>query len=309
MDTLLEILDPLVLDSIYAKVLPAPALANATSNVAITSALARDNDFRQALSIFVIVTLGGWFFYLTAACFSYYVLFDHETMKHPKFLKNQVRLEIDCAVKAVPGFSLLTVPWFWGEVKGYSKLYEDSSSHGGVPYMLFTMLAFLVFTDFCIYWIHRWLHHPVLYKRLHKPHHKWIVPTPFASHAFHPLDGYLQSIPYHLFVYIFPMQKWLYICMFFFVNIWTVMIHDGNYLLRSSIINSSAHHSVHHLYFNYNYGQYFTLWDRVGGSHRQPTEEQYNSMLRTDQKVWAKQAIDAEKIEQEALQANKLKAN
>jgi lathosterol oxidase len=63
------------------------------------------------------------------------------------------------------------------------------------------------------------------------------------------------------------------------------------------------------LYFNYNYGQYFTLWDRVGGSHRQPTEEQYNSMLRTDQKVWAKQAIDAEKIEQEALQANKLKAN
>jgi lathosterol oxidase len=25
-------------------------------------------------------------------------------MKHPKFLKNQVSLEIDCAVKAVPGF-------------------------------------------------------------------------------------------------------------------------------------------------------------------------------------------------------------
>jgi lathosterol oxidase len=80
-------------------------------------------------------------------------------------------------------------------------------------------------------------------------------------------------------------------------------------MLRSKIINSSAHHSVHHLYFNYNYGQYFTFWDRFGGSHRQPTEEQYNDLLRNDQKVWAKQAIDADNIEAEALQSKKLKAN
>lgn len=34
--------------------------------------------------------------------------------------------------------------------------------------------SFLVFTDFCIYWIHRWEHHPICYKWLHKPHHKWL---------------------------------------------------------------------------------------------------------------------------------------
>ncbi|CAO3673672.1 unnamed protein product [Umbelopsis vinacea] len=309
MDTALEFLDTYLLDSVYAKVFPATVVANATSTAAVTSALARDNDIRIALSIFVFVTLGGWFFYLTAACFSYYVFFDHETMKHPKFLKNQVSLEIDCAVKAVPGFSLLTVPWFWGEVKGYSLLYEGTTAYGGIPYMALTVAAFLFFTDFGIYWIHRGLHHPSVYKTIHKPHHKWIVPTPFASHAFHPLDGYVQSIPYHLFVYIIPMNKWLYIAMFIFVNCWTVMIHDGNFLLRSSVINSSAHHSVHHLYFNYNYGQYFTLWDRFGGSHRQPTEEQYNDLLRNDQKVWAKQAFDAEQIEKDSHGAKKVKAN
>lgn len=54
-----------------------------------------------------------------------------------------------------------------------------------------------------------------------------IVPTPYASYAFHFLDGYAQSIPYHLFVYVIPTQKWIYICMFFFVNCWTIMIHDG----------------------------------------------------------------------------------
>jgi lathosterol oxidase len=57
------------------------------------------------LSLFVVVTIGGWLFYLSAACFSYFVFFDHETMKHPRFLKNQVRLEIETAVSAVPGFT------------------------------------------------------------------------------------------------------------------------------------------------------------------------------------------------------------
>ena len=31
-----------------------------------------------------------------------------------------------------------------------------------------------------------------------------LVPTPFASHVFSPLDNYLQSVPYHLFIFLFP---------------------------------------------------------------------------------------------------------
>lgn len=31
---------------------------------------------------------------------------------------------------------------------------------------------------------------------------------------------------------------------------------------------SAAHHTDHHLLFNYNYGQFFTLWDRIGGSYK-----------------------------------------
>ena len=34
--------------------------------------------------------------------------------------------------------------------------------------------SFLAFTDYCIYWAHRWLHIPVIYRWLHKPHHKWL---------------------------------------------------------------------------------------------------------------------------------------
>lgn len=84
----------------------------------------------------------------------------------------------------------------------------------------------------------------------------------------------------------------------------------GNFISRSTVINTTAHHTVHHLYFNYNYGQYFTFWDRLGGSHREPTDEQYNAELRSDKKVWAQQAKEAESIEAEVLRKrNKQKSN
>jgi lathosterol oxidase len=131
------------------------------------------------------------------------------------------------AVDSMIPLSALTVPWFVGEVRGYSKLYSDLhlKTWQGVAYEIWTMAWFLLFTDCIIYWVHRWLHHPLLYTRIHKPHHRWIVPTPYASHAFHPLDGYAQSIAYHMFVYLFPMHRVLYLVMFVFVNVWTVSIH------------------------------------------------------------------------------------
>lgn len=32
---------------------------------------------------------------------------------------------------------------------------------------------------------------------------------------------------------------------------------------------------MHHLYFNYNYGQYITVWDRLGGTYRKPEADSF----------------------------------
>lgn len=45
-------------------------------------------------------------------------------MKHPRFLKNQVKQEITMSVKGFWVLDFLTLPWFLGEVRGYSKMYE-----------------------------------------------------------------------------------------------------------------------------------------------------------------------------------------
>lgn len=241
----------------------------------------------------------GLVLYFIGSTISYNFVFDKRSMNHPKFLRNQLKMEVRQAMEAMPVMSALTTPFFVGEVRGYTKLYDSPSEAPFPLYNLIQFPLFMAFTDFCIYWIHRGLHHPLVYRRFHKPHHKWIVPTPYASYAFHPVDGWSQSVPYHLFPFLFPLQKASYLGLFVFVTIWTVLIHDGEYATRSPVINGSACHTLHHLYFNYNYGQFFTLWDRIGGSYRVPPEELFNDELKMDKKEWEKQSREAEKLVKE----------
>lgn len=105
------------------------------------------------------------------------------------------------------------------------------------------------------------------------------VPSPFASHAFHPVDGYIQSLPYHIIIYMLPMHRILYLGMFVFVNCWSILvglstcsfrasanggfkIHDSDMITGhplETIINGPAHHTLHHMYFTVNYGQVSSL--------------------------------------------------
>ena len=130
---------------------------------------------------------------------------------------------------SMPLMAIFTAPFFLSEVRGYAKLYDAPSD---APFALYNILQFplfIAFTDLCIYWIHRGLHHPKFYRTLHKSHHKWIMPTPYASHAFHPMDGFAQSIPYHVFPFIFPLQKFAYVALFCFINFWTIFIRNCFY--------------------------------------------------------------------------------
>ncbi|KAK3401183.1 putative C-5 sterol desaturase [Sordaria brevicollis] len=326
MDVVLEVSDQFMFDYMYAWLLPAkpsfydfPDKTNATaqalsnwvykpataffslepSQAAYQSIWARDNIYRQALSLFLILWLFGLVTYYVFASLSYIFVFDKKTMEHPKFLKNQVWLEIKQANAALPVMALFTFPFLVAEVRGYSLLYDTSDQGPGRWYDFFQFPLFIMFTDFGIYWIHRGLHHPLVYKHLHKPHHKWIMPTPYASHAFHPIDGFAQSIPYHVFPFIFPLQKMAYVGLFVFINFWTIMIHDGEYYANNPVINGAACHSVHHFAFNYNYGQFTTLWDRLGGSYRQPDDDLFQKEKKMSTTTWKKQVNEMEKIVKE----------
>ncbi|KAK7204054.1 C-5 sterol desaturase [Myxozyma melibiosi] len=330
MDIVLEAADKYVFDGIYKALFPVPEAVNsvltesvlssqlfeslsknlslsyiptepyeytlfAPGAAAYMSTVARSNVYRQFISLFLITWFFGVVLYFFFASLSYFFIFDKRTMDHPKYLKNQIRLEMNQALTSMPVMSLLTAPWFLAEIHGYGKLYWDVNAYSK-EYLFFQFPLFIAFTDFGIYLIHRGLHHPRLYKHLHKPHHKWIVPTPFASHAFHPVDGYMQSLPYHMFPFIFPLHKLSYLLLFSFINIWTILIHDGEYITQHPAINGAACHTIHHLYFNYNYGQFTTLWDRVGKSYRVPDPQLFDHDAKMSKSTWKKQSKEMETI-------------
>lgn len=254
MDLLLELADTYLLDALYPAHLP------------------RDSLLRQALSVSAITLVGGVFMYLSGAGAAYALFFDQKLTKHPRFLKDQVSKEIVYSLKSIPVMTVLMLPLFLAEIRGYSQMYKRVDDFGWL-YLAISIVWFLLFTDMLIYWFHRWLHHPRVYAKIHKPHHKWIVPTPFASHAFHPVDGYIQGLPYHLFVLLFPIHRVVFLVLFVCVNYWTISIHDGLHVAKNAWLNGAAHHTVHHSDFVYNYGQYFTFWDRLAGSYREPLHE------------------------------------
>ncbi|KAI9294356.1 hypothetical protein K502DRAFT_324881 [Neoconidiobolus thromboides FSU 785] len=271
MDIILNLSDEWLLNNVY-------------QNLAIRfhfGYLPPENLLRQYISLSIITAIFGFLFYFVTATLSYYFLFDKRLKLHPKYLPNQIELEIQYSIEAIIPMSLLTAPFFQLQINGYSLLYIRYCDYS-LSYLFASIFMFLFFTDFFIYWIHRGLHHPKVYKSLHKLHHQILVPTPYASHAFHFLDGYLQSIPYHLFVFIFPFHKYLYIGFFIIVNLWTVLIHDGAYFNDGEIINSTSNHTMHHLYFNVNYGQYFTIWDKLFNSYKKCPLELMDHDLRHD---------------------------
>ncbi|EFC50511.1 C-5 sterol desaturase [Naegleria gruberi] len=236
----------------------------------------------QFVVLWFAVTIAATVGYFAATSISYMIFFgifrDYFHPPHePQPFKGQEWLEAKMSMIAIPWLSFLTIPFFIGELKGHSKLYWQAENDP-LWYYVVVVSAFILFTDMCIYWIHRWEHtFPLLYKYIHKPHHKWLVVTPFAAFAFHPLDGWAQALPYHIFVYLIPMNTKLYISLFVVVQLWSINIHDGVDAVGSRLgssasqyVNGSLHHFIHHTRFDYNYGQYFTIWDRIMGSHYDP---------------------------------------
>lgn len=298
MDIVLDFFDEKILDDVYQSVFPASSTDRLSTFLSSFgsdehTSLARDNVFRQFTSLYFLTYPMAVALYFLSCTISYYFVFDHRTFEHPKYLKNQLWMEIKSSLYAMPFMTLFTVPWFVAEIRGWTYMYGNISDHG-VIYFILQFPLFLAFTDPCIYLIHRALHSKYLYKRLHKAHHKWILPTPFASHAFHPLDGYAQSLPYHIFPFIFPLHKVAYLTLFTFINIWTVLIHDGEYLSNDPIINGAACHSLHHLKFNCNYGQFTTLFDRLGGSYIRPQPELFDKEI--NRAMWQRQAKEVDDI-------------
>jgi sterol desaturase/sphingolipid hydroxylase (fatty acid hydroxylase superfamily) len=171
---------------------------------------------------------------------------------------------------------------------GLTHLYTDVSAYG-LWYLGFSFIAVLILQDTYFYFIHRLLHHPLLFKRLHSGHHQSGDPTPWTSFAFDLPEAVLQALFLIGIVFVIPLHFATLIAVLVTMTAWTVLNHLGFEVFPASFPHhwlgrwfiGSTHHALHHRKYRLHYGLYFTFWDRVLGTHDPNYEHEFDTALRT----------------------------
>ncbi len=204
-------------------------------------------------------------------------------------LKNQIWNEIRHSLESFAAMSVICTPLFYLYAHGKTTIY-----HNWVDYPLWwipiNILIFFFWHDWTFYIHHRWLHTPWAYKHIHYVHHISRIPTPFASHAFHWVEGAMQIVFIYPVVMWVPMHPWTFVG-FMALSAFFASWGHFNYELMplgtwhawwGSWVTTSTHHNLHHKYNNGNFSLYLRSWDRVNGTLHPQTEERYAQYSKKD---------------------------
>lgn len=179
--------------------------------------------------------------------------------------KKEVRWStITALLFAVTG-SLMLLAW----QKGYTKIYMKISDYHWWWLPVSLTIAMVVHETY-YYWLHRWMHHPRIFRVVHKVHHDSNITSPWTAFSFHPLEGVLQAVFLPLLLLFLPMHLYVVLIQLTVMTFSSVINHldievypNGfhKHALGRWFIGAT-HHSLHHKQFRYNYGLYFTFWDK-----------------------------------------------
>jgi lathosterol oxidase len=157
--------------------------------------------------------------------------------------------------------------------KGYTRLYTSADAYG-LWYLPISLFISMLLHETYYYWIHRWMHKPAVFRIIHKTHHESNTTSAWTAFSFHPLEGLLQAIilpaiiiflPMHLSVLILQLTLMTFSSVINHLEIETYPPNFHKHFLGKWIIGAT-HHSLHHKQFRYNYGLYFTFWDKITGT-------------------------------------------
>jgi len=184
-----------------------------------------------------------------------------------------VRRELIYSFFTVLIFSLVIAVLYGYGLIQFSLLYFKLSAYPMWWFWLSIPLMLLLHDTF-FYWLHRFMHTPLLFKRMHRVHHQSIYPTAFAAYSFHPYEALGEALIVTAIVYILPVHALAFLIFQSVSTAYNVYGHCGREFYPQSMavhwlgrwLNTSTLHAHHHLRARNNYGLYFTFWDRLMGT-------------------------------------------
>ena len=133
------------------------------------------------------------------------------------------------------------------------------------------IIVFMLVEDCAFYWIHRLLHTPFLYKRLHKKHHEYKTTIGIAAEYSHPLEFVLANlIPTSLGASLLGSRCHI-LTWYMWIIVRILETTDGHCGYEFSwspfrllpLSGSANYHNFHHSHNVGNYSSFFTYWDTI----------------------------------------------
>lgn len=196
----------------------------------------------------------------------------------------QIRAELRNSLFSLMVSTLLVFVIYLLKSYGYTKIYTNIEEYPKF-FAYSGFFVFLLINDTWFYWVHRLLHHPRLFRYIHKVHHKSIDVNPFTSLSFHWAETFLLTVWIVPASMIFPMYVPVLALLQIFGFFDNIKSHLGYEFFPGwwnkslgKFMTSSTHHNMHHSKFNGNYGLHFRIWDRLSRTEFSDYEQTFDEI-------------------------------
>lgn len=201
--------------------------------------------------------------------------------------KDYIR-EIASSVRTVFVFGLTTISTILLTEAGIIQIQLEEFSVG----LLAVQVAVILLAhDAYFYWMHRTLHHKSLFRTTHMHHHKSRTPTPWTAYSFSIWEAGAEAAFVPIFLLITSLLGVAYAGMALFIFLWIMIIrnvmghlgvemHPAGWVDTPWLdwISTTTHHDLHHSNGGYNFGFYFTFWDRMMGTEHPEYKQRFRAV-------------------------------
>jgi sterol desaturase/sphingolipid hydroxylase (fatty acid hydroxylase superfamily) len=185
----------------------------------------------------------------------------------------QLATEFLVSLRSVAIFSTFSLAPYLLERAGVLRGPEIGASWGPVWFWA-SLVLMIVVHDAYFYWAHRLMHDPRFFRRFHRRHHLSHNPSPFTAYSFDLGEAAVMALFVPIWVMLVP-TPWPAVGLFVLHQIARNTLGHSGYELMPvrgdgrpmfDWLTTTTHHDLHHAQAGWNYGLYFTWWDRLMGT-------------------------------------------
>lgn len=228
------------------------------------------------LAIFAVVV--GRYLLIAGGFYGYFYIWRKDHWKKQKlgardYSKSQFQRELQYSMITAGIFSVTGALMVLAWQHGLTRIYLDISEYG-YWYLPVSLGIYLLIHETYYYWLHRWMHHPTVFRIVHKVHHQSTITSPWTAFSFHPIEGLMQAVILPAMLFLIPIHPYVLLVQLTIMTITSVINHlDIEIYPENSHRHwfgkwwiGATHHALHHKQFKYNFGLYFTFWDKWGST-------------------------------------------